>query len=134
MDFSSFTIFINNTFNKVYNYRRQGGPLTTIFSDSWYHHPGSDPGLQRERRGHGGPLQLLRVWLEKLREAGVYKGVVLASEGRQRIHGARVHSEETPLVQSSESWLGQVEELGFGQDSWLGWRGLCRVWMRGGSL
>jgi len=90
-------------------FRKPGDSLTSIVSESGYDHPGSDPGLQRERR-HG-PFQLLRVWLDQLRKAGVYEGGVLASEGCQRIHGARMHSEETPLVQSSEARLGQAKEL-----------------------
>lgn len=112
-----------------------GRILTSILPHSGYHHPGSDPVLQRERGGHAGPLQLLRVRVNQLREARVHEGVLLASERRQRIHGARVHSEESPLVQSCESRLRQVEELGFGQDPRLSWRGVCwDGWMRGGSL
>jgi len=103
---------------------------TAIFQ-SGHHHPCPDPRLRGQRWGHASPFHLLRVWLNQLSEASTHESGVLPSEGRQRVYGSWVHSDETHLMQSSESWLGQVEEMGFGKDPW---RGKRWVWMKGGWL
>lgn len=108
--------------------------LTSILSESGYHHPGSEPRIQGDRPGHRRPLQLLRIWVDQLWEAGIDEGWVLAAECRKRIHGSRVNSEEPPLVQSSESWLRQVEDGGLGEISWLYLMCICWVSVRRGCL
>lgn len=113
------------------NLWKQTRKLTVILSESGHHYPGSDPRLQWERPGD--PLQLLRIRMDQLREAGVHEGGVLASEGRHGIHRARVHSDETHLIQGRECRLGQVEEMRLGEDFRLRRRRVWGVWMRGGG-
>lgn len=64
--------------------------LTSVVRDPRHHDPGPDPVLQRQRPGHGGRLQVLRVRMAQLREAGVGESRVLPPQGRQGVHGGRV--------------------------------------------
>lgn len=66
--------------------------LTAVIGQTWDHDPSADPVLQGQRSRQGGRLQVLRVGLRKLREAGVCKGWVLTPERGQGVHGCRIQA------------------------------------------
>lgn len=99
--------------------------LTAVIGQTWDHDPSADPVLQGQRSRQGGRLQVLRVGLRKLREAGVSKRRVLAPERGQGVHGGRIQAGNW-----GQSWMREVQNAGFGDYSCLKLRGPRRRGVR----
>lgn len=92
--------------------------LTAVIGQTWDHDPSADPVLQGQRSRQGSRLQVLRVGLRQLREAGVSKRRVLPTQRGQRVHGCRIHAGNW-----SQSWMREVQNAGFRDYSCLKLRG-----------
>lgn len=92
--------------------------LTAVIGQTWDHDPSADPVLQGQRSRQGGRLQVLRVGLRKLREAGVCKRRVLTPERGQGVHGCRIQAGNW-----GQSWVREVQNAGFRDYSCLKLRG-----------
>lgn len=99
--------------------------LTAVIGQTWDHDPSADPVLQGQRSRQGGRLQVLRVGLRKLREAGVCKGRVLTPERGQGVHGCRIQAGDW-----GQSWMRDVQNAGFRDYSSLKLRGPRRRGVR----
>lgn len=92
--------------------------LTAVIGQTWDHDPSADPVLQGQRSRQSGRLQVLRVGLRKLREAGVCKRRVLTPERGQGVHGCRIQAGNW-----GQSWVREVQNAGFRDYSCLKLRG-----------
>lgn len=92
--------------------------LTAVIGQTWDHDPSADPVLQGQRSRQGSRLQVLRVGLRQLREAGVSKRRVLTTERGQWVHGCRIHAGN-----GSQSRMREVQDARFRHYSCLELRG-----------